>query len=67
MKLQFIPKLSSIITCFLIVFNEMVALWQELVQCYDDIWESANDYTHQKKREERMTVFTCFLQGLIEI
>ena len=24
-------------------YNEMVTLWQELDQCYDDTWENVND------------------------
>ena len=33
-------------------YNEMVTLWQELDQCYDDVRENSNYCAHHKKREE---------------
>ena len=44
-------------------YNEMVALWQELDQYYDDVWESKADYTRHKKREENDRVY-MFLAGV---
>lgn len=38
-------------------YNEMVALWQELDQYYDDVWESKNDFVRYKKREENDHVY----------
>lgn len=44
-------------------YNGMVALWQELDQCHDDVWESPVDCARQKKREENDRVF-MFLAGV---
>ena len=44
-------------------YNEMVTLWQELDQCYDDVWENSNDCARHKKREENDWVY-MFLTGL---
>ena len=38
-------------------YNELVTLWQELDQCYDDDWENLNDYALHKKREENDRVY----------
>lgn len=38
-------------------YNELVALWQELNQCYDDVWENSIDYACRKKREEHDKVY----------
>ncbi|XP_073062852.1 uncharacterized protein [Primulina eburnea] len=46
-----------------IYYNEMVALWQELDQHYDDVWESKEDFARQKKREENDRVYV-FLAGM---
>ena len=46
-----------------IYYNEMVTLWQELDQCYDDVWENANDLARFKKREENDRVY-MFLAGV---
>ena len=35
----------------------MVTLWQELDQCYEDVWENANDCARFKKREENDRVY----------
>jgi hypothetical protein len=44
-------------------YNELVTLWQELDQCYDDVWENSNDSARHKKREENDRVY-MFLAGL---
>ena len=44
-------------------YNEMVTLWQELDQCYDDVWENANDCARHMKREENDWVY-MFLAGV---
>ena len=44
-------------------YNEMVTLWQELDQCYDDVWENPNDYARHIKREENDWVY-MFLAGV---
>ncbi|CAH9107930.1 unnamed protein product [Cuscuta europaea] len=45
-------------------YNEMVSLWQELDQCYDDEeWESAKDLARHKKKEENDRVY-MFLAGI---
>ena len=44
-------------------YNEKVALWQELDQCHEDIWESLTDCARQKKREENDRIF-MFLAGV---
>ena len=44
-------------------YNEMVTLWQELDQCYDDVWENSNDCARHKKREENDRAY-MFLTGL---
>lgn len=44
-------------------YNELVTLWQELDQCYDDVWENSNDSAHHMKREENNRVY-MFLVGL---
>ena len=41
----------------------MVTLWQELDQCYDDVWENANDLARFKKQEENDRVY-MFLAGV---
>lgn len=41
----------------------MVALWQELDQCYDDKWENTNDFVRCRKREEHDRVY-MFLAGV---
>ncbi|XP_073016671.1 uncharacterized protein [Primulina eburnea] len=46
-----------------IYYNEMAALWQELDQHYDDVWDSKDDYARQKKREENDWVY-MFLAGM---
>ncbi|XP_030442099.2 uncharacterized protein LOC115664291 [Syzygium oleosum] len=46
-----------------IYYNEMVTLWQELDQCYDDTWKSPTDCKRQMKREENDRVY-MFLAGL---
>lgn len=33
-------------------YNKMFTLWQELDQCYDNVWENAYDYARHMKREE---------------
>lgn len=38
-------------------YNEMVTLWQELDQCYDDTWENANDWARYMKKEENDQVY----------
>ena len=35
----------------------MVTSWQELDQCYDDVWENANDLAQSKKREEHYKAY----------
>jgi hypothetical protein len=40
-----------------------VTLWQELDQCYDDVWENSNHSARHKKREENDRVY-MFLAGL---
>lgn len=40
----------------------MVTLWQELDQCYDDVWENPNNHAPHKKREENDRVY-MFLAG----
>lgn len=40
-----------------IYYNEMVTLWQELDQCYDDVWENPNDCAQYMKREENDRVY----------
>ena len=47
-----------------IYYNEMVTLWQELDQCYDDVWENANDLARFKKREENDRVYMFLLAGV---
>lgn len=44
-------------------YNEMVASWQELDQCYDDKWENTDDYIRHQKHEENDRVF-MFLAGV---
>ena len=46
-------------------YNEMVALWQELDQYYDDVLESKANYIHGTRSEKRMTECICFLWKLI--
>ena len=46
-----------------VYYNELITMWQELDQCYDDVWESANDYARHKTREEDDRVYV-FLAGL---
>ena len=46
-----------------VYYNEMVALWQELDQCYDDEWENPNDCARYMKREENDRVY-MFLAGV---
>ena len=38
-------------------YNEMVALQQELDQCYDDTWENANDCVRYMEREKNDRVY----------
>jgi hypothetical protein len=44
-------------------YNELVTLWQELDQCYDDVWKNSNNSACHKKREEKGRVY-MFLDGL---
>ncbi|XP_022883696.1 uncharacterized protein LOC111400518 [Olea europaea var. sylvestris] len=44
-------------------YNELVTLWQELDQCYDDVWENPNEAARHMKREENDRVY-MFLGGL---
>ena len=44
-------------------YNEMVSLWQELAQCYNDVWENKSDYGRFQKREENDRVY-IFLAGV---
>ncbi|KAI3456023.1 hypothetical protein Pfo_012686 [Paulownia fortunei] len=46
-----------------IYYNELVTLWQELDQCYDDDWENPNDCARHKKREKNDRLY-MFLAGL---
>ena len=51
-------------------YNEMVTIWQELDQCYDDVWENSNDCAHHKKKEENDWVYmflTSLNQNLDEV
>lgn len=45
-----------------IYYNEMVTLWQEFDQCYEDIWENPNDCARFMKWEENDHVY-MFLPG----
>ena len=45
-----------------IYYNEMVILWQELDQCYEDIWENPNDCARFMMWEENDHVY-MFLPG----
>ena len=38
-------------------YNEMVSLWQELDQCYNDEWECSMDSVKAKKKEENERVY----------
>ena len=40
-----------------IYYNEMVTLWQELDQCYDDVWDNPNDCARHMKKEENDWVY----------
>ncbi|XP_070057489.1 uncharacterized protein [Nicotiana tomentosiformis] len=44
-------------------YNEMVSLWQELDQCYNDKWECPADSVKTRKMEENERVY-LFLAGL---
>lgn len=44
----------------------MVALWQELDQCYDDKWENANDFARYRERKENDHAY-MFLAGVYRI
>ena len=46
-----------------IYYNEMVSLWQELEQCYNDEWECTGDSVKAMKKEESDRVY-LFLAGL---
>ncbi|XP_075088312.1 uncharacterized protein LOC142170326 [Nicotiana tabacum] len=46
-----------------IYYNEMVSLWQELDQCYNDEWECPMDSVKAMKKEENERVY-LFLAGL---
>ena len=46
-----------------IYYNEMVTMWQELDQCYDDVWENPNDCARFQKHEENDRVY-IFLVGV---
>ena len=46
-----------------IYYNEMVTMWQELDQCYDNVWENPNDCARFQKREENDRVY-MFLAGV---
>ena len=46
-----------------VYYNEMVALWQELDQYYDDVWDNKNDCARHKKREKNDRVY-MFLAGV---
>lgn len=37
-----------------------MALWQEFLECYNDVWENSNDYNRHKRREKNV----MFLVGL---
>ena len=40
-----------------VYYDEMVTLWQELDQCYEDVWENPNDYVRFMKWEESDRVY----------
>ena len=44
-------------------YNEMVTLWQELDQCYEEKWDSPIDSMQYMKRKEDDRVY-IFLVGL---
>lgn len=46
-----------------VYYNEMVTLWQELDQCYDDVWKNTNDKARYAKREGNDGVY-MFLAGV---
>ena len=37
----------------IVYYNEMVTLWQEQDQCYDDEWECPNDSTRHKRKRRK--------------
>ena len=46
-----------------VYYNEMVSLWQELDQCYNDEWDCPTDSVKIMKKEENDRVY-LFLAGL---
>ena len=40
-----------------VYYNEMVTLWQELDQCYNDVWENPNNCAQHMKRGENDRVY----------
>ena len=48
----------------IVYYNEMVTLWQELDQCYDDEWECPNDSTRHKRKRRKWLELMYFWLNL---
>ena len=44
----------------IVYYNEMVSLWQELDQCYNDEWDCPTDSVKIMKKEENDRVYMFF-------